>query len=317
MCIRDRARADYAAALSRLRVKEADGSPAADILDAYREILDDDVFFEPVVRRTLSDGLNIDFSLLREARETAGLFAQMDDPYLAARAGDITNVCDALILRIQGAVPSDLSAPAVPGEKWVVFARDLTPDAALRMDRSALAGFVTEQGGLTSHTVILARSLGIPAVVGAPDALEAAVDGETVLLYGDTGRVILDPDEAALAAFRRDRDGAEQLQACLLYTSFTPSWAGRPSPPPASPPTSPYPMGTAPRSSAPRWACFCPGGRWTGAAASRFAWSFCWPFPRRAPGSFPPCAISSPTRARWTRRSGAAPGRRWPAASAA
>lgn len=208
-----RARADYAAALSRLRVKEADGSPAADILDAYREILDDDVFFEPVVRRTLSDGLNVDFSLLREARETAGLFAQMDDPYLAARAGDITNVCDALILRIQGAVPADLSAPAGPGEKWVVFARDLTPDAALRMDRSALAGFVTEQGGLTSHTVILARSLGIPAVVGAPGALEAAVDGETVLLYGDTGRVILDPDEAALAAFRRDRDGAEQLQA--------------------------------------------------------------------------------------------------------
>ena len=94
----------------------------------------------------------------------------------------------------------------------MVFARDLTPDAALRMDRSALAGFVTE-GGLTSHTVILARSLGIPAVVGAPGALEAAVDGETVLLYGDTGRVILDPDEATLAAFRRDRDGAGQLQA--------------------------------------------------------------------------------------------------------
>ena len=219
----ERARAEYSAALAELQQQPGQAKEAAGILQAYQEILQDDVFFSTVAERAAQEQVNVDYALQEEAASTAEAFGQLDDPYLADRAVDIRNICDEITLRIQGRARGDGADLSGGTETWIVFAEDLTPDATLRMDKSRLGGFVTKLGGLTSHTVILAKSLGIPAVVGAADAMDQAQNGDSVILYGDSGRVILNPDEAMLRDFQVLQDRQKKVQAAYAAVRDRPA----------------------------------------------------------------------------------------------
>lgn len=199
----EEAREAYLHTLRELMEQDEQTEDAVAILDAYQEILQDDTFFELVHQRIRAEQVNADYAIRKEQQDVEAQFALLDDEYLMERANDIANVCNQLICYLQGKQDS-LTESAAPGAKFIIFAEDLTPDQTLRMDRALLGGFVTERGGLTSHTVILAKTLGIPAVVGVPDAVSAVTDGQEVLIYGGSGRVILSPDAAACEAFDQE-----------------------------------------------------------------------------------------------------------------
>lgn len=185
------------------------GDEGWSILEVYREIVRDDVFFGGVAELIDAERVCASWAIERKRSETEALFCAVDDEYLKARMTDINNVCAELTAELQGVSAADLFAGA-EGDCLVVFAPDLSPADTVRLDRTRLGGIVTERGGVTSHTVILAKALGIPAVVGAGDLLDSVRPGGEVLLDGAAGSVLLDAGEAERAAFLKRKEYADR-----------------------------------------------------------------------------------------------------------
>lgn len=193
-------RAAYAAELDALKEKTAkeNGEEASAIMKAYAVIARDNFFFKKPMKQVKNEGVAADWAVAAERDKVCAKFAAMEDPYMKARADDIRNVCDELIRRLNGVS----SAVEVQGDGPVILvAEDLTPEDTIRIDKSKLGGFITERGGVTSHAVILAKTLGIPAVVGCEGILSAARSGEQIYLNGDEGWAAVEPDGEMAARF--------------------------------------------------------------------------------------------------------------------
>lgn len=186
------------------------GDGAADIIKAYAVIARDDFFFKKALRQVRAGGINADYALALERDKVCEKFAAMEDPYMKARADDIRNVCGELIRRMNGVSPDIRLSGDAP---VILVAEDLTPEDTIRIDKRRLGGFVTERGGVTSHAVILAKTLGIPAVVGAAGILEAAGSGCELYLDGGAGRAVADPDAATREAFLTAKEREETQRA--------------------------------------------------------------------------------------------------------
>lgn len=204
-------RAAYAGELRELGEKAlaSAGQEAADIMKAYADIAGDGLFFKKPVTLVREEAVDAGWAVAQERDRVCRKFAAMEDPYMKARADDVRNVCDELIRRLEGG-----EALADSGEGAAIFvAEDLTPEDTVRLDKSRLGGFVTERGGVTSHAVILAKTLGIPAVVGAAGILEAVRSGQDICLNGDEGIALVDPDASAVAEFTRAGAAQEAARA--------------------------------------------------------------------------------------------------------
>ncbi|TME77588.1 MAG: phosphoenolpyruvate--protein phosphotransferase [Chloroflexi bacterium] len=131
--------------------------------------------------------------------ETMAPFAEMlrasDDEVFKARAADLEDVVEQLRRALHGV--SDMPPP--PATPSIVVARDLAPSQTAGLDRTLVVGFATEQGTATAHTAILARALGLPAVVGIAGLVDAVADGQSVLLDGDRGTLVIDPSPGSVA----------------------------------------------------------------------------------------------------------------------
>lgn len=188
------------------------GDKSAEIFEAYQEIIQDDVFFAQVKDIILSENVCASYAIEKKRAEVEEAFSIVDDDYLKARAADINNVCRELMSELQGISSGDPFAGAV-GDDLIIFAEDLTPSDTVRLDRSRLKGMVTERGGVTSHTVILAKALGIPAVVGCGPMLDRLASGETVLVDGSAGVAVVSPDSKKLAEFEAKSGQAAKMKA--------------------------------------------------------------------------------------------------------
>ncbi len=124
-------------------------------------------------------------------------FAALDDPYFRERAGDL----DDLARRITACLAGGTPAAAETGEPVVIVAHELTPSETARLDPAVTLGFVTATGGRTSHTAIMARAMGIPAVLGVAGIADTVRDGDLIILDGDRGFVAVNPDHATQAAY--------------------------------------------------------------------------------------------------------------------
>jgi phosphotransferase system enzyme I (PtsI) len=177
-------------------------------LDLHRLILDDALLAEAprdLIRTRL---INAEWALTIQLEEVCRQFEAIDDEYLRERSTDVRQVVERVLNALAEGTPTRVALPKklAAGERLVLVARDLAPADVLHLKDRAdldLAGFVTELGGPTSHTAILARSLGLPAVVGADGARARIAEGDVVVIDADADLVVVNPSEEELQAFRR------------------------------------------------------------------------------------------------------------------
>jgi phosphoenolpyruvate-protein phosphotransferase (PTS system enzyme I) len=210
------AHAHAKAQLREVRARIPAGTPGdiAAFIDTHILMMDDRSITDTTAAHIRDARINAEAALVRTRDALISVFEQMDDAYLRTRRDDVEHVC-ARILRILLKSERQLSARAEHGEPVAIVADDVTPADIILLAQQQVAAFVTEYGGPLSHTAILARSLGIPAVVGLRDARRLLRDGESVIVDGEAGHVLADPDALALA-FYHDKQQAQQRQRADL-----------------------------------------------------------------------------------------------------
>ena len=160
------------------------------IIDTHLLILQDPMLVEETVATIRRDKINAEGALMRTLTRFRSVFDAIDDEYLRERRSDIDSVGDRILRNLIGVTQQSL---ADIERKSVVVAHDLSPADTMQIDKSRIIGFVTDLGGRTSHTTILARSLGIPAVVGLESITSQVREGMPVIIDGNTGTVVLNP----------------------------------------------------------------------------------------------------------------------------
>ncbi len=203
--------------LDELKAGIAPGAPSEVLafLDLHRLILADALLAD--APRDLIRGrlINAEWALTIQLEELVKQFDAIDDEYLRERSTDVRQVVERVVNALAGGRPTRvaITKPLALGERLILIAEDLAPADVLHLRGRAdvdLAGFVTELGGPTSHTAILARSLGLPAVVGAERARSIIEEGDLVVIDADFDAVIVNPSDDELEAFgRRVRDEGE------------------------------------------------------------------------------------------------------------
>jgi phosphoenolpyruvate-protein phosphotransferase (PTS system enzyme I) len=193
--------------LKKLKEKSAalHGTAAEELgflLDAGLQMLTGSRVVRGVERRIAEQRLNAEAAVRAEIIQVAQSFAELDDPYLAERADDIREVGDRLIRNLTRTPYQAFSR--VPAGS-IIIAEELTPADTALMDPQLVGGFATAIGGTESHTAIMARSLGLPAVLGLADLIGAVRTGDTVVVDGSQGRVIARPKPSTLEEFERRR----------------------------------------------------------------------------------------------------------------
>jgi phosphotransferase system enzyme I (PtsI) len=169
------------------------------ILDLGRLLLQDEMLIGEARRRIREDGLNAEWAVQASVDHFAHFFETMDDPYFRDRRLDIGHAGER-ILRHLAESPGE-SAGREPEEPAILVAHDLTPADVAALSGGKILGFVTDLGGRTSHTAIMAQALGIPAVVGAGDASRRVSTGDRLLVDGRAGVVLLNPGDEEAAAY--------------------------------------------------------------------------------------------------------------------
>jgi phosphotransferase system enzyme I (PtsI) len=186
----------------------------AEFIDTHLLMLED-VALVDEVRRIIRDQLcNAEWALQMQRDILVRIFDEMDDPYLRTRRDDVEHVVHQILSFLQGESPQ-LATTATDLEGVVVVARDLMPADAIVLRHRGAAAFVTEFGGPMSHTAILARSLGIPAVVGVHNVTRDLRQDETLVVDGESGTVLADPDAGTLAYYEGRRAAIEVRRARL------------------------------------------------------------------------------------------------------
>lgn len=175
------------------------GEDAAAILKAYKMILFDEEFFKKALKRVQDERISIDYAISEEQKAVSKMFQMINDPYMRERGADIENVCKELIAYINGKDPA--TDQIIYDRDFIVVAEDLSPADTIRIDKKYLRGMITERGGITSHTVILAKTLGIPAVVGATGIMEATENASKIFLNGGEGYAYLDPEDSFIKEY--------------------------------------------------------------------------------------------------------------------
>jgi phosphoenolpyruvate-protein phosphotransferase (PTS system enzyme I) len=195
------------------QVRQGGGESEAAIFEAHAEMAEDPEFHSEVEERVQSLK-SPEAAVLSVGEEFAGMFEAMEEEYMSARADDVRDVAAQIAAELMGTGASGLESLSEPS---VILAPNLAPSDTVRIPRGMALGFVISEGSKTSHVSILARSMGIPAVVGVGSALEAALGAEVVAVEGTEGYAIADPDPNTLARFEERREAAAR-EAALLET---------------------------------------------------------------------------------------------------
>jgi phosphotransferase system enzyme I (PtsI) len=172
------------------------------ILDVQLELLQDPQLESDVLERVREDRMTARDAVLLVTERAVQVFAQMNDEYLSARGADVQDAGNRIVKNLSR---SNAGSPEM-GEGLILIAKDLSPSDTIGMDRSKVFGFVTQTGGKTSHAAIVARLRGLPAVVGCGEALHAIADGDLVIVDGAEGLVLVNPDAAVVADYRKKRE---------------------------------------------------------------------------------------------------------------
>lgn len=188
------------------KTREEVGEEEAFLFETHQMLAEDLDYEEAIEQIIKKEKLNAETAVSRTAVVFADMFASMDDSYMKERAADVKDVSQRILGIlcgvVQGGIDSDVPV--------LVAADDLAPSETIQLDKSKILGFITSYGSGSSHTAILARTMGIPAIVGLGNALKEEFNGREAIIDGGTGSVVIDPDEDTRTRLMRKRE--EQLE---------------------------------------------------------------------------------------------------------
>lgn len=173
------------------------------LIDAHLMILRDPMFVGEARRLIEEEQVTAAWAVVGATRAIAKMFAQINDPYLSSRIEDVEAAADRILRALSGV---ESEGPEGMTERAILVTDHLSPADTTQLNVSRVMGFVTEMGGRTSHTAIVAQALELPAVVGLEDAMTSISGGSLIILDGTHGRVIIDPDEETLIQFQELQD---------------------------------------------------------------------------------------------------------------
>ncbi len=191
----------------------------AAIFEVHAELLEDPELLE-AVHAGIGEKQSAARSWQTTIRKRAAALRQLSDPLLAARAADLKDVGDRVLRLLTGAVDA---GPRLPDHPVILFAQDLTPSDTASLDRERVLAVCTAGGGPTAHAAIIARALGLPAVVGAGPAILALADETSIVLDGTAGTVLVNPDATALAAAEAAQARWRRAQAAAHEAAAEPA----------------------------------------------------------------------------------------------
>jgi len=190
----------------RERIPAHTPADIASFIDTHLLMLDDPSLTEEPKRLMRQRGCNAEWALKLQRDSIVQVFDGMDDAYLRARRDDVDHVINRVLRILLNQAPARHEAADSNLEGLILIADDLSPADALLMQQHGIVGFITEYGGPTSHTAIIARSLGLPGVVGVPHARRYLREGEPLIVDGDEGLVLGEADQRIIEHYRARRD---------------------------------------------------------------------------------------------------------------
>lgn len=202
------------------------GEHEAAVFGSHLMLLDDPEFTGAAFSSVENDKVSAEKAINDVVTTYVDMFSQFDDEYMRERAADIKDVGMRIFKNLTGTAESGLGNLA---ENTVIVAHDLTPSDTAQIDKSKVVGFLTDIGGRTSHSAIMARTLEIPAVVGLEDITKTVKNGDKIIVDGVEGIVIINPDEATIASYQDKKAALEEERAKLkeLVNTKTVTRAGK------------------------------------------------------------------------------------------
>ncbi len=187
----------------RDKVKRDIGDEEANVFDSHLMLLDDPEFAGMAENNIANNNINAELAVQEVMDTYTAILASLEDEYMRERAADVKDVAMRILKNLSGKVGEGLAD--LP-EDTIVVAHDLTPSDTAQLDRSKVVAFLTDIGGKTSHSAIMARTLEIPAVVGLKDMTKLVKDGELIIVDGIKGEVIIEPDEETLKEYKHKKE---------------------------------------------------------------------------------------------------------------
>ena len=193
------------------KAREEAGDESALLFETHAMFVEDDDYVESVMNIIEEEQCCAEYAVHQTGEQFAAMFAAMDDAYMQARSADVRDVSQRLVNNLMGLVEGGIDAD----EPVILAADDLAPSETIQLDKSKILGFATMGGSGNSHTAILARTMAIPAICGLGDGLKEEYNGRLAYIDGETGEVVLDPDELTAAALKTKYDKQQEMKELL------------------------------------------------------------------------------------------------------
>lgn len=196
------------------------GPEEAAIFDAHLMVLEDQALIGETIRDFEATGRNIETCFNRVSQRYIKAFSEIDDEYLRERAGDLRDVTQRVLQNLLGQVENTLNRLA---DQRIVVASEISPSDSATLDRTATLAIVTDSGSKTSHAVIVARSMKVPAVVGVRNLTQRVKNGDWAIVDGYDGVVILNPSESTLFRYGKIQEQKKSFESRLLEANRAPA----------------------------------------------------------------------------------------------
>jgi phosphotransferase system enzyme I (PtsI) len=190
------------------------------ILDAHLMIMDDTMFSDSTVEMIVSEKINAEWALKKSVQKIRSLFEKIDEEYIRERIQDVENVADRILVNLAGKEQESLHEIQ---ERVIVVAHDLSPVDTSAMNINKIMGFITDVGGKTSHTAIIAQAMKLPAVVGLETVTQQVQDGDLLIVDGGTGEVIINPDDPLIIEFEEKQLKQREYESTIAESSHLPA----------------------------------------------------------------------------------------------
>ena len=190
------------------------------ILDSHLMILKDGMLYDSTIKAILEEKINAEWALKKSLDGIREVFEQIDDEYISNRVSDVENVTERLLRTLSGDPGQSLGEI---DQRVIIVAHDLSPADTTELNTARVMGFITDVGGKTSHTAIMAQALEIPAVVGLESATASVEDGDLLIVDGSSGVVVINPDDSAIIHYQEKKLQLQKYKSSIARTSHLPA----------------------------------------------------------------------------------------------